>query len=302
MANFVPRSLKEQAAHQLDRQGVEPRKMVLIHTGVTVLLTLLSNCLTLLLDHWIGGTGGLRGLGARSVLQTVQSLFQIGVMLFTPFWSAGLVRIALRWADGQDARNSDLTSGFRRASAIVGYEVCMILMLFCAVMFCSYAAVYAYTILPLTQLLPQIFANRMIVTIGYVAVLAVIMAVLGFVVRLSNYFIMDQCEMGGFASVRASFRAMKGNWLALLKLDLSYWWYYLLEAGLVLVCYLGVIVSLAGFKLPMDGAVLSLLLVGVYCVLELWLHVTVKPKMETVYALAYRAATAPKEPYRENMM
>ena len=74
MAVFSPRDLKESAAQKLSEASYDPKKLVLIHTGLIVALNLAVNGLNLYLSEQIGTTGGLSGLGLRSVLQTAQTI------------------------------------------------------------------------------------------------------------------------------------------------------------------------------------------------------------------------------------
>ena len=74
MAILNPSALRARGAAAAEGCRWECRRLVLIYCGVIALLTLGTNGLHLLLDSHIGETGGLSGLGMRSVLQTVQEL------------------------------------------------------------------------------------------------------------------------------------------------------------------------------------------------------------------------------------
>ena len=80
----------ETADRALARASYDPRRLVLIHMGVTCLLSALLLLLDFLLEKGIGSTAsGLSGMGSRAVLSTVQSLLQSLQMAFLPFWSVG---------------------------------------------------------------------------------------------------------------------------------------------------------------------------------------------------------------------
>ena len=98
MVSFNSLGLKSQARERLRDNGANARKLVLIHTGVVVLLSLISSGLNIYLDDQIGATGGLSGLGTRSILQTIQTMLQYITTLFSPFWTVGFLTVAMIWA------------------------------------------------------------------------------------------------------------------------------------------------------------------------------------------------------------
>ena len=75
------RGLKAAAREDLAAASYEPRKLILIHTGVTVVLALIIGLLDYLLEQQIGGTGGLGGVGTRSMLETVRTLLTMVLAL-----------------------------------------------------------------------------------------------------------------------------------------------------------------------------------------------------------------------------
>ena len=87
MAILNQRQLRDRGAAMAAGCRAENRRLVLLYCGVIALLTLGSNGLHLYLDNHIGETGGLSGLGTRSVLQTVQELLTYLNFLFSPFWT-----------------------------------------------------------------------------------------------------------------------------------------------------------------------------------------------------------------------
>lgn len=315
MNKFVPRTLKAAASERLGSLGGSHKKLVLCHTGVVILLTLLTSGLNLILQNFIGDTGGLSGLGTRSMLQTLQSLLQYAMILFTPFWTAGFVTIALRWADGQTAQPRDLLSGFSRMGAVLSQQLLLLLLYFGVGIFCGYLALTIFTMTPLSEplmeiLLPYMSSGELVdmnalpmdalmeayvpLLVIYAAITLLMIFFLQYFFRLSSYFVMDECRMKGFASLSSSFRAMRGHKLSMLKLDLSFWWYYLLEALLAAVCYLDVILPALGIALPFNSNAAYFLFLILYGVLELALHLWKKPYVDTTYALAYRAIITPE--------
>lgn len=312
MTELNTRQLKQQAQCRLSQAG-DTKKLVLIHSGTLVLLSLLITSLNLYLDSQISGTGGLSGMGTRTILQTLQQLLQYGVALCTPFWQAGFLLIAIRWATGAPASEKDLLSGFKRFGSLLSYTLWISLLYFSILFVIVYASTaivlmtpFGTSLLKLTEVM-MYGTQETIAAIPPAAILTayapVLLAslVLGlpiylflhYTLRLSTYFIMTDKGFRGFSAIRASAIVMRGNRRQLLKLDLSYWWYYVLEFLLGLVAYLDVILSALGIPLPVDGTTAFLVTLVLYGVLSLALHLWMKAPMETTYALAYKALSAP---------
>lgn len=319
MASLHPQTLKSNARLRLDAARPDPRRMVLIHIGVILLLNLLASGLNLYLEHHIGSTGGLSGLGTRSILQSLQTFLQYAILIFSPFWQAGFVFVSLRWADGNPCKTTDLLSGFSRAGTLLAYQLLLLLVYFVSGMACGYIAGMVFLLTPfsepLTELLMPAFTAGEAVDMNallsldnaalmeaylpmlviYLLILLPVIALIAYHLRLTTYFIMDESRPGAFAAMLASLRAMRGNRLKLLKLDLSFWWFYLLEAIAVAVCYLDVLLPVLGIALPFDPTVFYFVTLILYCVLELLLSLWLKAQVDTTYALAYREISAPSE-------
>ena len=120
MTIFNTRELRDRGAAVAGRFRPEGRRLVALYCGVIALLSLGSNGLNLYLDSQIGNTGGLSGLGMRSVLQTIQQALSYVNMFFGPFWSAGFLLAVLGMTRGTAPRLDHLTGGFRRFGRILG--------------------------------------------------------------------------------------------------------------------------------------------------------------------------------------
>lgn len=308
MIPLLPREQKKQAQSLLHSQGQSTKQLVLIHTGVVVLLSLFSSGLNLYLDDQIGATGGLSGLGLRSVLQTIQTIAQYAITLFSPFWSAGFLAAALAWADGKTATGKTLLSGFRRFSSILNLQILRSLLYLALCLATGYIAGLLFTMTPyaaplLALLEPAVTSGILDLTLidsaallqAYTPFLLLWLVILipvalffFYSLRLSLYLIVDHPRMGAMRAMAASVQAMRGQKKQMLRLDLSYLWYYILEAALLIVCYLDLILPLMGITLPANPTVLFFVFLGLYGVLQLCLHLWKKPEVDTTYALVYR--------------
>ena len=316
MTTLDPRTLHTEAQERLDAAHTDPRRLVLIHTGLVLLLSLLGNGLSLFLDSQISTTGGLSGLGTRSFLQTLQALISYSTMLFTPFWSAGFLLVAIRWATNAPAKPRDLLSGFRRFTAVLAYQLLLTVGVFLLAQPCFYIASFIFALTPyaepMLELLEPVLTSGSLDALESISmeavwnvytpmliIFAVIMIpitiVLSYYLRLSQYFIMDAPGTGGFRSALLSFKAMGGHVLQMVRLDLHFWWYYLLEVLLTVICYLDYLLPMLGFTLPVDSTAAYFITLVVYSILEIALHLWKKAEIDTTYALAYRRIITPPQ-------
>lgn len=311
MTQLTPRQLKSESSRLL--QGRDTKKLVLLHIGAMVLLTLVASAINLYLDAQISGTSGLSGMGTRSILQTVQQVLQYATTFLTPIWQAGFLLIALRWAAGEGAVEKDLLSGFKRLGSLFSYHI-WVSMLYISILF---AATYGATVIvlmtpygqPLMDLaqvmmtgtaeaieaLPveQLYSAYAPVLLLTATVSLPFIVFLSYSLRLSTWFIMADNRFRAFSAMRASTMAMRGNRRQLLKLDLSYWWFYLLEFLLTAVAYLDLILPALGVALPVDSTTAFFATLILYGVLNLALNLWAKAGKDTAYALAFQALAAP---------
>lgn len=314
MAFLQPNELKETARLRLDQATADPRRLVLLHTGAIVLLNLAVNGLNMYLNQQIGSTGGLGGLGTRSILQTIKTLLYYVSLFFTPFWTAGLLHCMISIIRRQETGTKSLFYGFRRFGRIMSYQLwqMILLVLLCVVL--MYAVCFVFLLTPFAKdfmklseplmmdpnlfladgtmnfsILPieELTAALIPFFIMYAAVIAPVYALFSYHLRLTNFLLIEGAERGAFASMIVSIRMMKGHKKQILKLDLCFWWYYLLEGLLLGVLYLDLILPLLGIVLPLNPTVFYFVTIILYSILELGLHYWKKAEIDATYALAY---------------
>jgi len=66
--------------------------------------------------------------------------------------------------------------------------------------------------------------------------------------RFADFFVME--GDGGVKAIVGSFRLTRGNCLQLFKLDLHFWWFYLLQGLSVAICYGDFLLAALGITLP----------------------------------------------------
>lgn len=313
MVILQPALLRTQAQKLLQKAAYNPKTLVLIHAGVSLGASLLVSVLNFLLEFGIAETGGLSGLGMRSVLTSVQAILELAVSVVLPFWNIGLLFAALSWARGENARPGQLLQGFRRAGTLLGfyfvqgglyfvlgmavYHASTVLLMFTPYaepLMAQLERLYASS----AQLTPEITQELLTVMkpllILFGALFTVVAIPVAYRLRFAQYGVME-----GSGAVRAivhSVRITKGAVLQLVKLDLSFWWFYLLQALTVVLCYGDQILSALGITLPFSSQAAYFLFYCLGLALQCLLLWQCQAGISTAYCLAYRAlAPQPEE-------
>ena len=81
------RNLKSTAADRVSTASYPPRRLALIHTGAAVILSLLLTLVNYLLVGGMEDTGGLAGIGTRSILATAQTMLMLAGTLIMAIWT-----------------------------------------------------------------------------------------------------------------------------------------------------------------------------------------------------------------------
>ena len=315
------RELRDRAAG-LAAQNREPlKKLLLIYCGVICALTLGVPALDLFLSDQIGTTGGLAGMRLRTVLQTIREILNLVNQFFGYFWSAGFVIAMMAMVLGREPQTRDLTGGFRRFFRVLGhiaFEFLFVVILMAAAvnlaaMLFSMSPQGGALVRELTAitsnpnlLTPEGLLNVDLIPMDLLAAITLPMLTITMVIflpvyiwlsygfRLSLYLLLDGTAPSAFHSRFLSLRLMRGHKWSMVKLDLSFWWYYLLVTVITAVGYLDVILSLAGIPLPMEETVMFFATIAAYCVLITALSLWKKAQVEASYVLAYEAIAHPE--------
>lgn len=317
-------ALKYEAERALADAPADPRRLILIHTGVSVALSFLA----LVLDYWlsrgVGTTGGISGLGMRSALQTAQTVIQLALNVAAPFWAAGYVYVTICLCRRREALPADLLSGFRRFGSVIGVTVLKSLIFTGMLLFASYLGTLIFQFTPFagpmlafmdefygggsallgeadpTVLMDEAMAAQfwqaaapLMVIVGIVfAVLAIPMF---YRLRFAEYLVMDHPEVRAIAALRISKAIMYRNCMNLFRLDLSFWWFYALEAATVLLAFGDVILAAVGIQIPVSAEAALFIAYAVGLGARLALHVWAKNRVSVTYACMYDALMTPPE-------
>ena len=315
-----PKLLKQQTAQRLSAASYSPRRLALIHTGVSLVCSLVLTVISFLLSQQVAGTGGLSGLGTRAVLQSVQSVLSMVLSLAMPFWGFGFVAAVLGLARKQRVEPRDLTAGFRKVGPIAR------LLLLQAALYgvMAFAAIQASTIAVmmtpagngLAEIMERLSRDTEFMQYGVLpeemmepllkaatpvyagaAVLFVGLAIpVTYRVRLAPYIVMEEGNNRAFRALLQSNRLMRGHGFAFFKLDISFWWYWLLQVLCSVLAYGDVWLPMVGVELPFDADVALFVFCGVQILGASVLAWCWRAPVETTYAVAYNAlAGEPKK-------
>lgn len=299
--------LKDAAARSLARSSDSPKKLVLIHLGICLLVSLLLSVLDYLLEQQIGSTGGLGGLGSRSLMATVQYLLRLAQVIALPFWQMGYLFLTLKLAREESANASTLLEGFRRLGPVLRYHLMLGIMLLGIALGSSYAAgaifLFSPLSLPLMEELGPLLSDPTMLENGetmelmarhslpllilYAAIVLILLIPFFFRYRMAALALMDTPEIGALRALRTSRKMMQHHWMDVFKLDLSFWWFYLLESLVALVAYGDYLLPMLGISLPISANALYFLFLILAMVCQLVLYGWRKNEVSVTYAHAY---------------
>lgn len=306
------RALKSAAAEKLGQASYDPRKLALLHTGISVAAALLVALLDYYLGSQIETAGGLSGMGMRSVLGTVRTTLRYALNLALPFWQMGFVYASLKLARGERADFQTLPEGFRRFGAVLRLRLTEGFLYLVVGFVCMYVSSIVFSVspfaLPLAELMGplmntgDIAAMQQMLTelpfeelLRIMAPLFVIFGVLFLAAaaflyyrfRMASLIVMDRPKTPALLALVASRRMTRRRRWALFKLDLSFWWFYLLAALAGIVCYGDVLLNILGVALPFskDAAFFIFYLLG--ALVQLAVYWYGYSYVQTTYATAY---------------
>lgn len=301
------RQLKIQAAERVAASRFDAKKLALLFTGVLVALSFLMTLVNFLLSKQIEGTGGLGGIGTRTILTAAQMLVLVFGTLVTPFWNLGYTRAALDTVRRGDAEPRTLLEGFRLFLPALRLFLLQAALISAAFFVAMQAGTILYMLTPLSEAaigviesllaggeaaladpaaidqLMQVFWP-MYLLIG-IALLVTILPII-YRLRLVEFSLVDGEEKALKNLAMSNFR-MHGKCFWMFRLDLSFWWYFLLQ-GLAAALAYGDLLINSG-----DAAywIFYLLSAGAQLVIG-WAFL---PKVQATYALAYEEITNDEE-------
>ena len=310
--------LHKVAANRLER-AQQKKQIILAYTLISLGISTLVTVGTYFLGDQISQTGGLRNMGLRSILSTLETLLPIVQSLALLCLELGFLNAMIRISRGLFTSVQSLRAGFSRFWAAIRGSLLISLRYIIAGMASFYLALMIFGLTPLsnkameilTPIAEQMTAMTTAPVIDEATVLALGDAMTPFFVlfgiivavmvvpmvyryRLVNYILMDKPGYGALRAIHESTLLMRGNRFALFRLDLSLWWYYLLAALSAVLCYGDAILQLVGISLPWSPTVSYFVFYGLFVVAQFWVCYFFGNRVGVTYALAYEALK-PKE-------
>lgn len=300
--------LRPAAEDALDAARYSPKKLILIHTAVSLVVGLLLSILTYVLDLGIAQTGGLSGIGNRAMLQSLQSLLTLVSTVLLPFWEIGYLFTALQFARRRSPDTGSLFAGLRNWGVVLRSMVLkfalMIAAVFIAVQVVSTIYFMTPAAAPMYELAQQMADSgitdplAMVENEAYVALvmqavpfvligIAVLLLPLMYLLRFADYVVMDRPELGARFAIRLSIALTWRNFKKLFALDLHFWWYYLLELLVLAVSCGHMMLDMAGIDIGIGGDTAMFVFYLLSLAAQLGLYVWKKNTVFTTYALAY---------------
>ena len=309
------RGMKEAADTALC-QSPNQKKLVLIWASVSIAFPVLVTVCNFILNSQIAETGGLSGIGLRSVLSTIQSALSTASSVLIPFWTLGYTAVVLRFARKEAADTVTLLEGFRRfgpafRAMLLKAIICIVIgiAVFSAVLqllSLTPLAAPAFEILEQNQdmLLSGVLENSVVEAVT-VATLPLFLICFGiccialipvlYRLRMTEFCLLDADHRSGVLAIRESRRLMRKNCMNLFKLDLSFWWYYLALILLTFLCYGDMILPLFGVVLPFSEDAAFFIFYIAAMLVQLVLFYLYGNKVQTTYAIFYETLRNPPD-------
>ena len=185
------RSIKAAARESLRQANQNPRKLTLLFLLCSLVLTVSYN----LISYYVGGSleSGLGGLDRLNAFNAADSLLYLLLTIFVSLWSYHYQNYALRLSRGEETSFRDFTAPFRILGTVF-------LLYFLSSLFIG-------------------LWSMLFVIPGIVAV---------YRYRLAFFALFDDETISANEALNRSKFLTYGHKLELLKLDLSFFWYYLL--------------------------------------------------------------------------
>lgn len=295
--------LKKKASNRL-QSGNDPKKVVLVYAGIVALSSLVVTVVQDLLDSQISQTGGIQNIGTRSMLTTADTVLTIAQLLLVMCLTLGYTGSMLRIARGQYVSPSSLKAGGERIWVLLRTRLLQMLIMTAAAFALCFLVVNVCLLTPLSNRViavmgtvsaEELLSNGLALMALYSAMLPIILIYLVALVpllwyfsctyRMVDYLLIDRPQLGAFGVLRESRRMMQGNMKMMLRVDLSFWWYYLLQALVSVLVYLNMV--LAPFAIGLPPEVLYWGTVVLYLAADFALRYFFSNKVAVTYALFY---------------
>ena len=307
------REIKNRSEERL-RQSASQQKIVMIYAALTLGLMLLVTVTNYVLGMQMDNFGGLSNLGKRTMLSSLQSMLPVVQSLVIMCLDLGYLAAMLRIARGMYTSPQTLRLGFDRFWLLLRCGIFKGLIMTGVTFVSMYLGIMIFVLTPFSKAAVEIIApiisqvsllNTEIViddvTYGLLmeamlpafGICGVLLLILGgpmyYNFRMVNYIIIEKPAIGAMMALQESKKMMKGHRLQLLKLDLSFWWYYLATGVAMVICYGDILLPMLGLELPVPEVVSFFGFYVLYLAVSFGVHFFLRNRVEVCYGLVYDA-------------
>ena len=253
-------------------------------------------------------------MGLRSILSTAQTVLPLVQALVLLGLEIGYCHVAMCIYRNEPVSQNTLFGGFQRFFPFLRAVLIQGFLYAAAGLMSLYASVYIFLMLPVSAdfqklimpMIQSVSALNGTITLDAAtmeaATGALMPAVWIFIVlfllvfipmhyryRMVPYCLIDQHRPRALLAMHQSRMLMHRNRFALLKLDLSLWWFYGLQILIMLVCYGDSILSLLGITLPFSPTVSYFVFLILSLALQFAVYYFSMNRISVTYATAYEA-------------
>ena len=311
MASFHYKQLHTDAKASLQHFGSTASKLILIYAGVSLGISALLTLISYALDVAISGTSGLAAIDTVAFLETVETFLRTLQTIAAPFWSMGYLYAIMQTARQQSADSVNLLNGFRHFGPVLRTTFLRLAIYFALIMVGAQLAGLVFMITPdakeliaQTEALMQnsqtpdyeallsndAYMAAMMPAIPYMVVGALLPLIpLFYRMRMMDYVLMDQPRNGAFYAFGRSMRMTRKQCLQIFKVDLHFWWFYLLELLTLAICFGDLLLPMLGIALPINPTLAAFVFYAVGLLCQFGLYMWKQNEVSATYALLYDA-------------
>lgn len=292
------------ARERVDKAQYPARRLALLFTAGSVGLGFAITLVNFLLGRQMESAVGLGGLDTRVTLTLIQTFLMIAGTVAVPYWQLGYTKAAMETARGQRAEPKSLLAGFQLFFPGLRLFLAKAAVIFAVTFLAAQAATILYVLSPASDsamiLAEQLLKDVTVIDEAMAAqlmklmwpmyvIIGVAIIALGIPVfyrmRLADFQLLDG-QASALRNLAESNRRMRGNCVSFFRLDLSFWWYYLLQGLALAVSYGDMLISgdLAFWVFYVISAGMQLLIGWAFL-----------PRVMTGYAVAYDEIIKEKE-------
>lgn len=314
------RAIHSRAGEILASAPSDPKMIALSYTAICALLALVSTVLTGILTDRIADTGGLSNLGLRSILSTGKTILPIIQLVISSCLNLGYHFAILRLTRSEEARPRTLLEGFRNFGPILRAVLFQSLLYLSYGIATMYLSTFIFLATPFAEpfysimeplmdtasLNSGILVDEATMLSASEAMMPMLWIWLGLFLllflpayygyRMTNFCIADSPRQGALAALHRSKTMLRRNRIALFRLDLSMWWFYVLQFLISAVCYGDMILPALGITLPWSSTFSYYFFFVLSLVLQIVTYYFLMNRVYVAYALAYEGLQGPKEP------